>query len=343
MTIRYDILGQPGRDNAMLVTVDTGQSQHRLLFDCGDGCLSTVREGNIQTIEAVFFSHFHIDHVAGFDTLLRMNYSRADGPVRIFGPPGTIEIVQHRLRGYMWNLVSGMPGQWTVTEVTDDALRSSCFLTSEAFTIEHEIQQSPSAEVIYRGEGFTVRAHTLDHGTPCLAFVVNEDDRQNIDTAKLSELGLRPGPWLKTVKDTDTKADTSVNIAGTDHLVGDLRRQMLVNSPGGSIAYVTDFFLATPADEDQLVRFLAGCETVVCENNFRDDDAELARKTWHMTSSDVSRLANRVDPKKLILFHLSDRYTRKKWLEQLEDVRAQFDRAQFPSHWVIEPNEETSD
>ena len=36
MSIQFSILGEPGRDNGMLACVDTGQSQARLLFDCGE-------------------------------------------------------------------------------------------------------------------------------------------------------------------------------------------------------------------------------------------------------------------------------------------------------------------
>ena len=100
MAITHEVLGEPGRDNALLVTIDSGQSQHRLLFDSGEGCLAKIAISQIQAIEAVFFSHFHIDHVAGFDSFLRMNWARPDTPVRIFGPPGAIKIVHYRLRGY---------------------------------------------------------------------------------------------------------------------------------------------------------------------------------------------------------------------------------------------------
>jgi ribonuclease Z len=337
MTIDYAILGEPGRDNALLVTIDSGQSQHRLLLDCGEGCLSKIPISEIQAIEAVFFSHFHIDHVAGFDTFLRMNWARPDAPVRIFGPPGAIKIVHHRLRGYTWNLVSGVPGEWIVTEVGDGRLRRSRFLTSEAFETEYDLDESSATgDVVYRGDCFEVRSHTLDHGTPCLAYAVREDDRQNVDTDVLRQLGLEPGPWLKAVKDEGVAADATVSIAGRDYLVGDLRSRLLISSPGASIAYVTDFFLETEADEDQLVQFLSGCQTVVCENNYRDADADLARKNYHMTSSDVARLASRSGPDKLVLFHVSDRYDSQEWHEQLEEVRERFDRAEFPQEWGIE-------
>jgi ribonuclease Z len=58
MAINYQVLGEPGRDNALLVTVDSGQSQHRLLFDCGEGCLSKIPISQIQAIEAAFFRIF---------------------------------------------------------------------------------------------------------------------------------------------------------------------------------------------------------------------------------------------------------------------------------------------
>jgi ribonuclease Z len=336
MTISVDVLGEPGRDNALLVTVDSGQSQHQLLFDCGEGCLSKIPVSQLQAIEAVFFSHFHIDHVAGFDTFLRMNWDRPDAPVRIFGPPGAIKIVHHRLQGFTWNLVAGVPGEWIITELGDGKVRSSRFWTSEGFQTEHELEDTAATgAAVYCGDCFEIRAHTLNHGTPCLAYAVREDDRHNVDTDVLRELGLQPGPWLKTVKNRGVDEATTVSVAGRDLLVSDLRGRLLTSTPGDAVAYVTDFLLESESEEDQLVRFLSGCRTLVCENNYRDADANLARKNYHMTSSDVARLASRVAPDKLVLFHLSDRYDSQEWHEQLEVVRARFDRVEFPQEWQI--------
>jgi ribonuclease Z len=338
VTIDLQVLGKPGRDNALLVTVDSGQSQHRLLFDCGEGCLAEIPVAQIQAIEAVFFSHFHVDHIAGFDTLLRMNWSREGEPLRLFGPPGAIRVLHHRLRGYTWNLVAGSPGEWIVTEIGETQLRGSRFLASEGFETEHAQEDTIRAEVVYRGDCFKVRSHTLDHGTPCLAYAVDEDDRHNVDRDRMRELGLAPGPWLKAVKDPSVAAEESVGLGGTSHLVSELRSRLLTRSPGDSVAYVTDFFLAPNADdEDRLVQFLSGCRTMICENNYRDADAELARKNYHMTSSDVARLANRAGLGKLILFHVSDRYSQQEWREQLNEVRGQFQLAVFPTEWEIEP------
>jgi ribonuclease Z len=83
-----------------MVWVDTGQRVQRLLFDCGEECQRELPVAEIQAIDALFFSHLHVDHVAGFDTFLRHNYNRDGGPVQIFGPPGTATTLQHRFRGF---------------------------------------------------------------------------------------------------------------------------------------------------------------------------------------------------------------------------------------------------
>lgn len=335
MSIKYEILGPSGRDNALLVTVDTGQSLHRLLLGCGEGCLSSVPIAHIQEIEAVFFSHFHIDHIAGFDTLLRMNWCRPEGPVRIFGPPGATEVLHHRLRGFTWNLVDGSPGQWRVSEVDESNLRTSQFLACEGFATEHPVEESPHNDTVYTAGGFQVTVCRINHGTTCLAYVVCEDERLNIDTAALRDLGLQPGPWLRAVKDLDTSADTTFEIDGTAYRVGALHDRLLTTSPGDSIAYLTDFYLDTAEAENRLVTFLNGCRTIVCENNYRGTDAQLARKNFHMTSADVGRLAARVGPDSLIIFHLSDRYAQEEVREQLEEVREHFARAVFPEEWKL--------
>jgi hypothetical protein len=76
--IKHQVLGVPGRDNAVRVVVDSGQSFTRLLFDCGYGCLDALSIANIMAIDAVFFSHYHMEHIAGFDLLFRCNCDRGE-------------------------------------------------------------------------------------------------------------------------------------------------------------------------------------------------------------------------------------------------------------------------
>jgi len=65
MSITSRILGSAGKDNALLVQIDSGQAVERLLFDCGDGCLSDLPYGEIQAIDHLFLSHLQLV-MAGF-------------------------------------------------------------------------------------------------------------------------------------------------------------------------------------------------------------------------------------------------------------------------------------
>ena len=40
--------------------------------------------------------------------------------------------------------------------------------------------------------------------------------------------------------------------------------------------------------------------------------------------------------RRLVLFHLSDRYPREQWRELLGEVRRAFPEASFPPHWGLE-------
>ena len=142
-------------------------------------------------------------------------------------------------------------------------------------------------------------------------------------------------PWLKAIKDQTIPDDQPVETNAGKQLAGDLRRQLLVTQPGDSIAYLTDFLLEDQDAEDRLVEMLQDCRIMVCENNYADADADLAKKNFHMTASDVGRLAARIQPESLVLFHLSDRYTTAEWQAQLREVQEHFAKTTFPEGWNI--------
>ena len=334
MSIHYQILGKPGQDNALFATIDSGQSLHRLLFDCGEGCLQALAATEVRGIDALFFSHFHMDHVAGFDSFLRANWDRGEMPVRVFGPPGTIEIIHHRLRGFIWNLSAATLGEWIVTEVGGHELRSTRLRSRDGFAAREDLAPLPHIGPVHSDDHFEVAAVQLDHGTPSMGYFLREADRSNVTPERLAELALQPGPWIRQLKDQVGIGDgVEIEVGGRHFLAGELRAFLLEASHGDSIAYLTDFCLGSGEEEDRLVRFLEGCQTLVCESNYRNAEAELAASYHHMSSRGVANLAGRVQPERLVLFHLSDRYTADEWQQQLEEVRAIFPRAQFPAGW----------
>lgn len=338
MGIRHWILGEPGCDNALYVEVNTGQSQSRLLFDCGHGCLDALSIAQVKAIDALFFSHFHIDHVAGFDGFLRFNFYREDGLVPIFGPVGAAEVIQHRLRGVTWNLVDECPGGFVVHEIATDEIRSHRFLTCEGFSIAHSAGTRANNGIVFEREDFLVEACLLHHGVDSIGYRVQEKVRMNVDTSALQRAELRPGPWMKMLKDPSEGDDQTIEIGVSKHRLGDLRAQLLIATPGSSIAYLTDFWIDLD-NADLLLRMLRNCDIIVCENTFHDKDLDLAIRNKHLVSKQVAQLAKQANAKRLVLFHLSDRYTSDEWKEQLQAARSVFVNTEFPSNWEIGGNE----
>lgn len=334
MSLTFRILGAAASDNALLVQVDSGQAVERLLFDCGEGCLSALPFSEVLGIDHLFFSHLHMDHVAGFDSFFRGTFSRNGKPNRIWGPPATARILQHRFQGFLWNLHEEMSATWLVSDVYPDRIQTTRFELQEAFAVAYDEGVKPNEGNLADGAGYTVEAVTMDHRTPTLAYIIREKSRRNYDTTRLASLGLRPGPWLKQLKDSTDPAGSLV-IDGATHSAAELRDKLLVETPGESLAYLTDFLLDEPAIE-RLADVLKGCGTIICEGQYRHADLDLARKHFHMTTVLSATLAQRAGVKELVLIHLSDRYQETEWLEMLREARDVFPNTHYPAGWGLE-------
>lgn len=334
MPLSFQVLGQPGRDNALFVKIDTGQSQTRLLFDCGDGCPHSLPTGELREVDHLCFSHLHMDHVAGFDLFFRLNFDRTSRDNRVWVPHGSAEVIQHRFRGFMWNLVDEkQEGEWLVHEIAPDTVCTSKYLTKEGFRTAHAQPEWPRHDrTILDGDGFTLEAVLLDHGTPSVGYIVREPARVNVDTDKLFAKGSRPGPWVKRLRGPLAAPGETVAINGVDHPLGALQAELLVSTPGDSIAYLTDFRM-TPATSDMLAEALRGVNAVVCESQYRAADVDLAEKVMHSTAEEAASMAAKAGIGKLILFHFSDRYDADARREMLSGAREIFPNTALPEGW----------
>jgi len=96
--------------------VDLVFERRALLFDLG--YLSGLAPRKLLRVSDAFVTHRHMDHFAGFDQLLRIFLGREKN-VGIYGPPGLIDAVEHKLRAYTWNVIEGYEGNlvFRVTEI----------------------------------------------------------------------------------------------------------------------------------------------------------------------------------------------------------------------------------
>lgn len=334
MSITYQLLGKPARDNALLVHIDSGQKIEHLLFDCGENCLAKVPPGTVQKIDHLFFSHLHMDHIGGFDSFFRSNYNRKIKPNHIWGPPQTSRIIQHRFQGFMWNLHEFMSCPWMVTDIYPQEHSSYRYELQEAFSKKYHLQTCLYQDTFFETDSYEIKALTLNHHTPSLAYLVKEKPRLNIDIPKLKSLDLTPGPWLKQLKELKEGHVTS-QINGIDYSFEELRETLLIKTTGDSIAYLTDF-LADKHTINRLAEFLCGCNTIVCESHYRNSDLELAMKNYHSTTGLTASIALRARVDNLVLMHISDRYDSGQYPEILNEAREVFSSSSFPQEWNLE-------
>lgn len=335
MPISFRILGDIGRDNAAYVALDSGRAVTRLLFDCGGGCLDELSLSDVQAVDYLLFSHLHMDHVAGFDAFFRANYARPTRPCVVYGPPRTAEILHHRFRGFLWNLIEGAPGTWLVHDVHPDRIESWHFQTGEAFRHARMLGTMPFGGALLATPDFTVDALHLDHRTPSLAYLVRERPRRHVDTARLAALGLPRGAWLRQIKQPAPDEPATLEIEGQHYAWAWLRQNLLTETAGESLAYLTDFLLDDAAHA-LLVPWLRGCDTMICESQYRHADQALAAQNYHVTATQAAILARDAAVGKLVLFHVSERYRAPEYLAMLAEARAIFPNTAFPEHWRLD-------
>jgi len=286
-----------------------------LLFDLGD--VTRLSAGRLLKLTDIFVSHAHVDHFVGFDHVLRVLLGRSKA-LRLYGPPGFIDHVEGKLRGYTWNLVEGYSLAIEVHEVHPGGVRRASFACPEGFR-RREVAGVPLDDgVILEEPQFRVRAAYLDHRIPCLGFALEETVHLNVDKAALEALGLPVGPWL-----IDLKRAVRAGLPD-QHLLravwsedgirqerpfrlGELRSRVIRESPGQKLVYITDV-VASAGNAEKIVGLALGADILYCEAAYPERDRERATARYHLTARQAGGLAARANVRRLVVFHFSPKY-----------------------------------
>jgi ribonuclease Z len=312
--------------------LDLRDAKRALLFDLGD--LGALPPGRILRLTDAFVSHAHMDHFAGFDRLLRVCLGRHAG-LRLYGPPGFIDQVGHKLAAYTWNIVERYPGDFgfLVRELAPDwSARVARFRAQARFEREPLPEERRAEGVLIDEPAFRVRAAFLDHGIACLGFAFEEKARVNVWKNGLAELGLAVGPWLGELKRAVAEgrpADTPIRARWHDRdgaherviALGELAARAIRVAPGEKLAYVTDIRY-TGENEARVARLAADADTLFIESVFLASEAGHAARKHHLTAEQAGRMARAARAKNVVPFHFSPRYEGRE-----EELRAELERA----------------
>lgn len=314
------------------VFVDFLFDRRAILFDLGT--LSHFPTRKLLRTSHVFVSHAHIDHLIGFDHLVRLCLGRGKR-VHIFGPPGFVDQIWHRLASFTWNLVYNYETDFTVvaSEIHPDGSGLSTeFHCLQGFRPENVLAFRFNGDIVHDEEGLRVRAVALDHKTTSLAFSLEEKAHVNIMKNRLDEMGLSVGPWLKELKTAVLKGapdDTPIRVAGHGERGGttsiialkELRERAVRIVAGQKVCYVTDAAF-THDNAEKIAALAANADYLFIEASFLEADADRALARSHLTARQAGELARRSNVARVIPFHFSARYGGRE-----QEIRDELERA----------------
>ena len=307
-----DVFGDP------LLYVDFEDERRALLFDLGD--ISALPPRKLLRVSHVFVSHAHMDHFAGFDHLLRVILGRKDRIV-LFGGPDFIAQVEHKLCAYTWNVVHRYEVELVIEvhEVGGDGLaQRACFSSRTGFARQPCAAVGLAGDVLHDEMMLRVRGRFVDHGTPCLAYALEEKARVKVAKDRLAALGVSTGAWLRELKlavFAGVPAATPIDVRWRDRLgehamtrsVGELRDVILDVVPGQRIGYATDLCF-TETNIRTLEAIMAGVDRLFIESVFLDADRDHALRKNHLTARQAGEIARRIGARAVAPFHFSPRY-----------------------------------
>lgn len=243
-----------------------------LLFDCGEGTQrQMMRYGVSFALDDVFFSHFHVDHFLGIVGLLRtLALQGRTDALRCWGPRGAERL-----------------------------LRRCETLGADRLTFPLEITELQPGEEVRRKE-YAIRAVTAVHrGGPALSWALVEDERRGrFDPDLARSLGIPEGPlWGRIHRGESITLDDG-RVVEPEVLVGPTR-------PGRRVVITGD---TRPCDAT--IEAAHRADLLVHEATFGDEEAERAVETGHSTAREAAGVARDAEVKRLVLTHLSARYTR---------------------------------
>ncbi len=261
-----------------------------LLFDCGEGTQrQMMRYGVSFTFRDIFFTHWHSDHLLGVIGLLRTL-----GLLNIFG------------------------GAERQDGLTLYGPRGAKRVLSHALEVGIERVKFP-VEIVELAVGDTVKRPDYDivtfpteHRADTIGYALVEHIRLGrFNPEKARALGIPEGPlWGKIHKGEVITLPDGRHVAPGE-LVGQPR--------AGRKVVISGDTRPVPALRDAA----KGADLLVHEATFSQEDAARARETGHSTAQEAATIAREAGVKRLVLTHISPRYSREA-PELVAEARAVF-------------------
>lgn len=255
-----------------------------ILFDCGEGTQrQMMRYGVGFSFAEVFFTHFHADHMLGITGLLRTMGLQ----------DRTAPVTLYGPRG------------------APKILGAAMSLGVERNKFPVEVVEVKAGDRLRRDE-YDIVVFETQHRADTVGYALAEHTRLGrFHPDRARELGVPEGPlWGRLHKGETVTLDDGRTVSPPD-LVGAPRR-------GRTLVYSGD-----TRPHLALLEAARGADLLIHEATFGGEEAERAAETGHSTAAEAARVALEAGVRRLVLTHISPRYTRDA-PELLAEARAVF-------------------
>ena len=255
-----------------------------ILFDCGEGNQrQMMRYGVGFSFTEIFFTHYHADHILGVTGLLRTMGLQ----------DRTAPVTLYGPRG------------------AQRVLGAAIALGIERNKFPVEINEVKPGDRLRR-EQYDIVVFETEHRPDTIGFALAEHTRLGrFNPERARELGIPEGPlWGRLHKGETIVLEDGRSVAPAD-LVGAPRR-------GRTLVYSGD-----TRPSLAVVEAARGADLLIHEATFGSDELERAKETGHSTAAEAARVAVEAGVRRLVLTHISPRYTRDA-PELLAEARAIF-------------------
>jgi ribonuclease Z len=242
-----------------------------LLFDCGEGTQRQMMRYAVGfSFREIFLTHFHSDHFLGVIGLCR-----------------TLGLLDRKEPLTLY----GPKG-------AERILTAALAVGIERTRFPVEIVEVKPGDRLARGE-YEVAVFDTDHRADTVGFAVVERDRLGrFDPERARVLGVPEGPLWGQIHKGNTVTLPDGRVVSPAELVGPPR-------PGRTLVYSGD-----TRPHRAVVDAARGADLLIHEATFGDDERLRAVETGHATARDAAVIAKEAGVRRLVLTHISPRYTR---------------------------------
>lgn len=241
-----------------------------LLFDCGEGTQQQMMRAKTGMMS---LSSIFITHL------------HAD---HFLGIPGLMQTMSFMGRKEPL-LIYGPEGTREFTEL---------FEALGYFNLKYEVRgiELKPGDLVEREE-YVIRALKTEHNISSLGYALIENPRPGrFNREKAIELGIPPGPLFAKLQ-KGNPVEVNGKLINPEDVMGAPR-------PGRTVVYSGD---TRPCKS--ILEASKNADVLIHDGSFADEMADWAEESKHSTAGEVAALAKEAGVRKLILTHISSRYT----------------------------------